>query len=295
MARRYNGFAVACFLALTACGGGSGGGSAGPVPIATADLSASRLQFAVGTANFPAPPPGSDLPAPNGPILNLVETFRQPKGTSALLNDVVTITGPSGFVVASQTSGVKNDGGAPNVLLNSLAGYAAFGESFASNVNQFGIATVVGSYSANPGGPPAFPRTSDGNYPLGFSYAANAVAIGGNVQIFPKGFPLGTYTLQVSTPPGSAQAHTWSASGKLASMTTLPVLTAPLLSFDGQGGGSVSFVVPPKITELFVSLTTATDSCWPFPSRNEHGNVERRVCFFSQIAKSRFVNARDSG
>ncbi len=249
-------------VALAGCGGGGGG--AAPATVATADLSKSRLQFAVGTAVFPSTENRSTI----GPILNLVETFRQPNGTTALLEDTPAITGPPGFVASSGIG--LYDGGAPNQLINSLSCASAFGESFGVNLSGvsqlpscIGSASGSGAFTIGVGGPPAFPRTTDGNYPAGFTYTSNVIAIGANETFFKNGFPLGNYTLQVSTPPGSSESHTWTASAKLVTMNTLPVLAAPLLSFDGNGGGSVSFSVPPKITELFVSIS-ATDSCWPF-------------------------------
>ena len=113
------------------------------------------------------------------------------------------------------------------------------------------------------GGPPAFPRTTDGNYPAGFSYGIAVMTIGGNAQFFPHGFPLGTYTLSVTTPKGSGQSASWTAAARLATMTTLPPLASPFISFDGKGGGAVSLVVPPKLTELFVGISAGNELCWP--------------------------------
>lgn len=244
-------------LALASCGGGGA-----PQTIQTADLDPLRLQFSVGTATFPAST--SDLPVA-GPILNLVETFRQPNGTSALLSDDVSLTGPASFVVTASNQAVPHDGGAPNQLIDTLRGVSAFGESM--GVNSNGIATLPGfanGFALLAGGAPAFPRTTDGNYPAGFSYGAIVVAVGGNPGVFAKGFPLGTYTLKVSTPVGSGESHTWTASAKLASLKTLPTIAAPQVSFDGRGGGSVTFVVPARVTELFVSISAGDDMCWPF-------------------------------
>ncbi len=273
---RYWALAFASVIALASC---SGGGA--PEIVQTANLSASRLQFSVGTVV--PPPPSEQQGTYSGPFLNLVETFRQPNGTTALLNDTVAITGPPSFVVASGNQAVANDGGAPNELLNFFQGESAFGEGFGTNVN--GLAPNLGNVA--PGGPPAFPRTTDGNYPPGFSYTADINTIGGSSQSFPNGFPLGTYTLNVSTPPGSGQAHTWTASANLASLTTLPAITAPQVSFDGQGGGAVTFVVPAKVSEMFVAIGAGSNQCWPFfTGTSDFTGIQTSSGLFSLFVKS---------
>ena len=262
--RSFTPLIIGSFL-LADCGGGSGGGAA-PATVAVADLASSKLQFAVGTVNAAST---SDQTTISGPILNLVETFRQPNGLSALLSDRVSLTGPASFVVTSLNSpAVTNDGGAPNQIIDTLVDVSAFGQSFGSNANVGSgaaqPASFTGSFPYEAGGPPAFPRTTDGNYPPGFSYGSSVIGIGGSSQIFPHGFPLGTYTLTVTTPPGSSASHTWTASAKLSKMTMLPTIPAPQLAFDGLGGGAVSFVVPAGLSELFVAISSAADFCWPF-------------------------------
>ncbi len=267
MSRGSLSLAVLGVVMLSSCGGGGAGGA--PQVVQTADLSASRLQFSVGTATFTAI---SDQQPISGPILNVVETFRQPSGASALLSDTIMITGPASFSVTGQNG--SNDGGAQNQIVNSLSGTSAFGEGLGSTTTSpiAQPATSLFGNAFNVGGPPAFPRTTDGNYPLGFSYTVGVSTIGGSLQNFPNGFPLGTYTLQVTTPPGSGESHTWTAAAKLSTMTTLPPITAPQVSFDGKGGGAVTLIVPAKLTELFVGIGVGSEVCWPFAT-NTSSNV----------------------
>lgn len=70
---------------LTAC---SQGQSAPPV-VNTANLAANKLQFAVGTATIVTPAGTIVTDA-----LNVVSTFRQPNGLSAVLLDTPTVSGP---------------------------------------------------------------------------------------------------------------------------------------------------------------------------------------------------------
>ncbi len=264
MSRGYSLPALLLVLTFSGCGGGGA-----PQVVQTADLSASRLQFSVGTATYQ--PPNDQQPI-SGPILNVVETFRQPSGASALLSDAIMITGPASFSVTGQNG--SNDGGAQNQMVNSLRGTSAFGEGLGSTTTSpvAQPATLLFGNTFNVGGPPAFPRTTDGNYPPGFSYTVDISTIGGVPQYFPNGFPLGTYTLQVTTPPGSGESHTWTAAAKLSTMTTLPPITAPQISFDGKGGGAVTLIVPARLTELFVGIGAGNEKCWPFAT-NSTSNV----------------------
>ncbi len=242
--------AVALAVSLASCGGGA------PQVIQTANLSTLRLQFSVGTLNFiPLNANGDQLGAP---VLNLVETFRQPSGATGLLNSVVSVTGPPSFVAKNifTNQGIPFDGGAQNQVIDTLQQLIAGGEGLAQLVNGVSSAPLIG-------GPPAFPRTTDGNYPAGFSYGIDIQTIGGSQQSFPNGFPLGTYVLKVATPPGSPLSNSWTASAQLSSMTTLPSLVTPVISFDGKGGGAVSLVVPAKLTELFIGISASSNFCWP--------------------------------
>src|ERR1700730_17266386 len=82
--------AAALALAVALAAACSANGTASNPFMKRVDLSSNKLQFAVGTANI-----GFD-----GTVgLNVVATFRQPNGHSAVLVDTPTITGPSGFVV----------------------------------------------------------------------------------------------------------------------------------------------------------------------------------------------------
>jgi hypothetical protein len=85
-------FAAIASAALASCSGGS----TGPPSFTQANpASIGKLQFAVGTANIYGTQTG----------LNVVSTFRQANGKSAVGADTPSITGPFTFTIAASTAG----------------------------------------------------------------------------------------------------------------------------------------------------------------------------------------------
>ena len=259
--------ALVCGALLgTGCGGGAGGGTA-QLPLTTANLAAVKLQFAVGTVTAfeTAGNGGAPLTA-----LNFVETLRQTNGLTGLLQDTATISGPSTFMVGMAPA---YDGGAPNVISNSFGNVYAYGFGFGGPGSTTGYgkptsAGMPGQVTVQLGGPPAFPRVNDGNFPAGFSgYSLGIFAYTGPQNgLVPA---IGSYTLDVATPAGSSQTFAWQATAKLATLTQLPAIATPTLTFDGQGGGSVTFVVPPRVSEVFVNLAAGSEYCYPLNGQTQ--------------------------
>ena len=84
-------FSAILVAAAILAGCSTNGASINP-SVSRGNLNNDKLQLAVGTANI----------AFDGAIgLNVVTTFRQSNGLSAVLLDTPTITGPAGFVVTA--------------------------------------------------------------------------------------------------------------------------------------------------------------------------------------------------
>ncbi len=256
---------IAILVLATLVVSGCSGGNTGALPVGpTADLSADKLQFAIGTVNDP-----NNTLMVNGSLLNtslnFVETFRQANGTTALLSDVVTVTGPPSLIVGAAP---QYDGGASNEIVSVLSSVYAYGEGLdASGPAQYRGGLPIGNPLTPPirpnfgslDGPPAFPRTNDGTYPVGFAFGAKDIT---DLQ-FNGMAPTGSYTMTVTTPPGSSQSATWNATANLATLTLLPPISQPSLILDGKGGGAISFVVPQALTEAFVTFSYLGNYCYP--------------------------------
>jgi hypothetical protein len=150
--------ALLCAASLAGCGGG--GGQSTVPGVTQANLGSNKLQLAVGTANVPA----------DGVVgLNVVATYRQPSGISAVLADTPTLTGPTGFTVpagtpgayggASSDAGTNHISGSPQVARNQTAVNSVLG-TFTGvfsyglgpfNSDQTGTAYYPGNPNATPG------------------------------------------------------------------------------------------------------------------------------------------------
>jgi len=259
--------ALGCITMLAACTGGQ----SGILPIYTSDNIAakSKLQFAVGTANYAGTP-----------ALNTVVTFRQANGLSATLLNSPTIVGPAGFTVPTvSTAGV--DGGTaslsstpqvipgtlstvPRTTFNQSGGVFGYGfaplNSTTGGGQVAGITTATGYYSEPffvPGsakfapllGPPATPNFNDGNTAGGFpGYPSGFTSFAG-VTLVPGG-----YTLSVLVPTADPKLapNIAPVTAQLTSTSLLPTFAAPTFVSDGNGGGTVTMVVPLGVTETIV-------------------------------------------
>lgn len=163
--------ALLCTATLAGCGGG-GGYSAVP-GVTQANLGSNKLQVAVGTANIPA----------DGAIgLNVVATYRQPSGISAVLADTPTLTGPAGFTVPAGTPGAYG-GASSDAGTNHISGSPQVARNQTPVNSVLGTFTGVFSYGLGPFNSdqtgtayyPGNPNATPGNgYPLSI-YAGSAV------------------------------------------------------------------------------------------------------------------------
>ncbi len=234
-----------------------------------------KLQVAVGTATFP-----------DGSVnLNVVTTFRDKTGLSPSTNNTPTLTGPSGFSVPSVPD-AGSDAGTNRITATFGMSGGAFAYGFAPDNttalpsyvpyggNGDGAPFYAAQFQALPattgwpfqdsaktvdyvpflGGPPLFPYSQNGTYPIGF-YG------------FPEGFTTfaakpvaGSYSLSVSVPttPQVSGGTVNATAATLSSVAGLPAYPAPTFVEDGSGGGTVSVVAPAGVTETLVQIVDIT-------------------------------------
>jgi hypothetical protein len=250
-------------LAAVILAGCSTNGSSLSPSVTRGNLNNDKLQFAVGTANIF-----------DGSIgLNVVTTFRQPNGLSAVLVDSPTITGPAGFVVTANAP--SDDAGTnhisstaqtlnpPNPCPTTFCvaggafkyGFAPYNADNTGNPYPYGSALYPVPFFidsslqvAIAGGPPAYPFFNDGTFLSGFpgySQGFNA---------FETPVVAGAYGLSVAVPGPNGIAKTFTASATITNVAPLPSLGAPGFASDDTGGGLVSVAVPadPRIVETLI-------------------------------------------
>lgn len=287
-------WAVAGALGLSACTAGQ----TGPPNVTVVNPSSSgRLQFAVGTANV-AGTPG----------LNVVATYRQANGASAVLVNTPKLTGP--FTLPAATAPSNFYGGGADGLFNQgdpqatadtgpsadeVAGRYIGGtaQTQASNPNQ-GVPTTLGSsggvfgngffpgnytssgnpYSYNPyyqpfyagnsatpgtaflpvGGPPTFDPNRNGGGTQDGSFSAPIKGISLGLSVFAGVTPgVGQYNLQVTIPTAGFPVVS-APPATLASTALLPALTAPVVTFNGDGSAAVAYILPAGVAGAYVQL-----------------------------------------
>jgi len=265
-------------LGFTAC---TSGNAPQVPPFHSADLSQDKLQMAVGVATFNDGSKG----------LNVVETFRQPNGLSAVLLSTPSLTGP--FTVPAGSGGV--DGGTNHITGSpqALPGQTpvvstfrqsggAFAYGFAPENSTTGGGALYGLYAAPfyaadgtlTSNAPASSMLADP--PIVHGAPTNDAYRGGspaypNVRTgtFPGffGFPLGfttfamapvagTYSLSVNIPSGNTPSVTIAApNATLANATGLPPFAAPpTFTEDGAGGGTAACTPPAGTSETIVEI-----------------------------------------
>jgi hypothetical protein len=250
-------------VAAAILAGCSTNGSSINPPVTRGNLNNDKLQVAVGTANI----------AFDGSIgLNVVTTFRQPNGLSAVLLDSPMITGPAGFVVTGAAP--ANDAGTnhisstaqvqppPNPCLTTFCvmggafsyGFAPYNSDNQGDPYPYGPALYPEPfYSANAvpiaGGPPAYPFFNDGTFISGF------VGYSQGFTAFETPVIAGAYSLSVTVPGPNGPAKTFTGSATISSVAPLPSVGAPVVTEDGVGGlSNVSVTVPadPRIVETMI-------------------------------------------
>jgi hypothetical protein len=240
------------------------------------DLSKDKLQFVVGTANI----------AFDSTVgLNVVATFRQPNGLSAVLLDTPTITGPSGFVVPPTAppldAGTNHISGSPQVMptpsvpattFDLIGGVFSYGFG-PFNSDNSGTAFYPGNPNTYPnadynepfyaksanapvslGGPPAYPFFNDGTYPPAFAGYSQGFAA------FEAAPVAGAYSLSVNVPIASGPSWNFTANATLSNLAPLPALGKPAFTKSGAGGGMITLTVPAdaRIVETIVYVENTT-------------------------------------
>ena len=248
--------------------GCSTNGAAVNPTVSPGNLNNDKLQMSVGTANI----------AFDGVVgINVVTTFRQTNGLSAVLLDAPTIAGPAGFVVTagapSLDAGTNHISGSVQVSTNQTPPPNTFG--FAGGAFKYGFAPYNSDnagdpypngpalyaepfYSANAvpiaGGPPAYPFFNDGTFVAGFpgySQGFNA---------FETPVATGQYSLSVIVPIANGPTKTFTATSTLSNVAPLPALGTPVFTSDTTGGGTATVAVPadPRILETLIYIADTT-------------------------------------
>jgi hypothetical protein len=285
-------------LALALLGGCSSASVGQVSPQVVNPVSTATLQFAVGTYyNDP-----STIVVGSGdanPAINVVATFRNQQGHSAVLTDNVTIFGPQNFVAAAPGSACC-DGGATNQVLKSLKGTILFGDGFglvdtALDANysvQNPPPGTVGELYPFAAGPPAWPIVTgplDPQQLTGYpeSVEQTPLAVSGT-WLAPVA---GQWQLQVTVPLGTVNngysMPQMNANANLVTTNHLPLFPAPSFVPDGNGGGTIEINVPAGVTEAFVNFTVTNQICYPPPAVQ---NPE-----FNQITSNYTVMTRQTG
>ncbi len=279
--------AVAATVLLGLAVGCNNGSSGTTTDTNVINLANSKLQLAVGTATFPDGSINLNAVAtfrqPNGlapvlldtPLLTGPAGFAVPStadagtdaGTNHISGSPPTKTGQT--PVAStfgQAGGVFAYGFEPNntavIAAPSYLAYGATGDGAPFYAAQFT------TFAATPGwpfpcaqgdcvpflgGPPFYPYSANGTYPVGFNG-------------FPEGFTTfavkpvaGAYTLSVNVPSGGSSGTTIRAPGaNLSSLAGLGPFPVPSFAEDGAGGGTVSINAPGGATETIVNIVDIT-------------------------------------
>jgi hypothetical protein len=229
------------------------------------NLGADKLQMAVGTANI----------AFDGAVgLNVVTTFRQTNGLSAVLLDTPTITGPAGFVVTANApsgdAGTNHISGSPQNAPGPTT-FSTIGGAFKYGFAPYNSDNLGDPYPNGPalytepfysggavpiaGGPPAYPFFNNGTFIAGFpgySQGFNA---------FETPVTAGSYSLAVNVPGTSGGGRNFTSSATLTNLAPLPGVGAPSVTEDGAGGfsnASVSVPADPRIVETMIYVADTT-------------------------------------
>lgn len=240
-------------LAFAACTSGNSGVTppqSGPIPTSVA-----ALGFAVGTANISDSADGVAITQSLG--LNTVVTYRKADGSSGVLVNTPTITGPAGFLVPTKVGAGLDEGTnhisgtpqapptavtPPTTTFNQSGGAFSYGFLPDNSNNQFGSGASYATYSLPfYGAPYSFAAPS--------ATAPAAVATGGNMQNLQGGFP--AYV-------GSDAAHPNFRDGTYPTgFTGYSQGFADFLAAPVSGTYSINLVVPTNPTSTGSATATA--------------------------------------
>jgi hypothetical protein len=271
-------------LSLAAC---SASGTH-PDSVAQANVSASVLTFAVGTANIYGTAHG----------LNVYAAFRQASGqkypgSSAALVSSPTLSGPFGTLpAAGSASSLDSHSTAPTGPApgeTTAFGYTAQSQtptglsSFGTTGGVFGLGIEPFNYNNANGVPatdipyavPLFDPASDTNAFIpwggapgfdpdgtghgvhdGLSYPSDVNGVSEGLDVFYGVTPVAAspYTLSVLVPSTSSSPTTVSATSTISSVTYLPVVAPPVGIPDGLGGVSFTAAFPAGVTEEYIQV-----------------------------------------
>ncbi len=236
-------------------------------PVTGGNLGADKLQMAVGTANI-----GFD----DTVGLNVVTTFRQPDGLSAVLLDTPTLTGPGGFVVTANApsgdAGTNHISGSPQNAPGPTT-FGTIGGAFKYGFAPYNSDNLGDPYPNGPalyqepfysgdsvpiaGGPPAYPFFNNGTFISGFQGYSQGF------NAFETPLATGQYSLSVNVPGATGAGKNFSAAATLTDTSPLPTIGTPSFVEDGSGGGTLSVTVPADAriveTMIYVADTTASN------------------------------------
>ncbi|HTX59660.1 MAG TPA: hypothetical protein VMH02_08250 [Verrucomicrobiae bacterium] len=265
--------ALAAALLLAACTTGQSD-TTPPISSGGGGTSSSVLQLSMGTVNFAGMDAGLDV----------LETFRDANGYTALPITSAALAGPPGFhgVRGSKDPGAGASGRIPlGSASNAFLVGAGLPTTEIDGVDGFGIGPPgcscpgVNAYPMQPqfadtanfgsvypggaepfyGGPPAYPPTT-----LEPSSQSSLVSI-------PSSWPEGFYLIGVDHPPGgrytilaqyqqNGTAHTATASASLDAARRLPVISVTATA-NRKGFVYVSLQLPHGVTQALVNLIDA--------------------------------------
>ncbi len=268
---------IVAFASL-AFGAACTSGQVGQYPVTHVDPAQSgTLQFAVGWATG-----YGDLLSGQGPFfgygVNLVETFRQANGRSAVLTDTPSVLVPNALGLQIATPGAT----APPALIPGGPAYGAgFGvpPGLATSLVRGDVAPSIGF-----GGPPAFqPALFDGSsltqtyvegydalFPVQPNQGQLSLPLATALKIFP-----GVYSLQVLIPTGQYTTEMVTAKATLRGRP-LPAFGPPTFVADGNGGGSLTVDIPAGVSETLATVyatSCQTSATQPSPSPSPTGVV----------------------
>jgi len=240
---------------LAGCGGGSSNSGATP-PINQPTLANDKLQVAVGTV----------FNAADGTTgLNVVATFRQTGGGSAVLADTPSITGPAGFAVpagfpsayasASIDAGTHSITASPQVNVVTTPTNTTLGTF--TGVFSYGLAPL-NSDQVNLGYYPGNANATPGN-----GYGSDAIYLGGLYG----GMPAAWWSMPLGAAAASSQGT------YLMGPPAVPFFNDGTFpgGFAGYSPGFTAFDVPPA-TGTYTMNVTVTTGNGPSPSFSATSN-----------------------
>jgi hypothetical protein len=276
----------AAAFGLSACTAGQ----TGPLAVSSVNpISTNTLKLSVGTANIGGAAVGMNVVAtlrqPNGESGVLVSTphltgpFTLPAAAPNAAADATLATeatGPSAVEVAGDYIGGTPQSSASNVVGDPTT-FGQAGGVFGNGFAPANYTTTGNSYSYAPydepiygatladgqtftpwGGVPAYDPDKDGEGTLDGKFPPSAdlrgIPLGLNVFANTT-VGTGTYTLSVAIPTGGSSTGTLTASSTVASAAVLPTAATPAFVNNGDGTGTLTYVLPAGAVGAYIEAT----------------------------------------